>query len=51
MPDAVPSRPVDLGNNTDNSTHVQKAIVLYDYDAKDATELSLMADEVTINFL
>jgi hypothetical protein len=25
----------------------QRARVLYDYDAKDATELSLMADEVT----
>jgi hypothetical protein len=26
----------------------QRARVLYDYDAKDATELSLMADEVTV---
>lgn len=26
----------------------QRARVLYDYDAKDSTELSLMADEVTV---
>lgn len=29
----------------------RKAKVLYDYDAKDATELSLMADEVNLCWL
>lgn len=29
---------------------LQKARVMYDYDAKDATELSLMCDEVSLFF-
>jgi len=49
-PGAAPYQTLSL--QSPNSTDVtknghQRARVLYDYDAKDATELSLMADEVT----
>ncbi|GLV37844.1 Endophilin B [Carabus blaptoides fortunei] len=48
MPGATPYRPVDVGYNSKEleSSDIKRARVLYDYDAKDATELSLMADEV-----
>lgn len=50
MPGAAPYQ--TLGLQSADSADVtkighQRARVLYDYDAKDATELSLMADEVT----
>lgn len=60
MPGAVPYQPVDvkdiiinepLNNYSSHETAtdgLKRARVLYDYDAKDATELSLMADEVII---
>jgi hypothetical protein len=49
-PGAAPYQTLSL--QSPNSADVtknghQRARVLYDYDAKDATELSLMADEVT----
>lgn len=50
MPGATPYKPVNPVNSDqlDNIPNgLNKARVLYDYDAKDSTELSLMADEVS----
>lgn len=60
-PGAAPYQPLPLSpDNAANATNAanynlskypsQKARVLYDYDAKDSTELSLLADEVTKNY-
>lgn len=48
MPGVVPFTPVITTNETSTNpiNGLMKARVVYDYDAKDATELSLMADEV-----
>lgn len=49
-PGAAPYQPLTLQSpdsaDVTKNGH-QRARVLYDYDAKDGTELSLMADEVT----
>jgi endophilin-B len=50
-PGAAPYQPLSVQspNSADGTKNGhQRARVLYDYDAKDATELSLMADEVII---
>lgn len=47
MPGAAPYTPLSsLANGVEDGS--RKAKVLYDYDAKDATELSLIADEVCL---
>lgn len=54
MPGAAPYTPLTpVANHNTNGIEegFKKARVLYDYDAKDATELSLMADEVCIMYL
>lgn len=52
MSGAPPYRPLDQTQNEEanGDNEYKKARVLYDYDAKDVTELSLMGDEVSFLF-
>lgn len=47
----APTISVNDNFNDISDNNFKKARVLYDYDAKDVTELSLMTDEVGVNIL